>query len=665
MRQKDKIDLGFKRRKYIRLSTVFPVQFRLVSLDGKVYLSEYLQGFTNDISRGGICLSINILKPELFKLLEAKAAKIDLEIELPFYKEPLLAQANAAWIKNLSGQPERYLIGLDYEQINWSRNRGLILYAWMKKLFAPAVFLVIILLAAGIVINGWINLRLVRGNKALVERLIKVKQESDAVGEKIKEIGKGKEELLLKIKNLEQRIQSAQKEKLEAEEESLRAKEENLRVKEENSQIEESIRKNEELAGIIGQLTKDRESLQGQLVSLRQKETVAVKELFGLDETRVNLEKANFDKMYQWLKVHQNPRTGLVMSFEGDGDVANLAFTYDQALAAIAYTEFSNFQSARKILDFFDKKAKRQEGRFFNAYSVTDTEPAEYIVHSGPNIWLGIAIMQYTQKTKDQKYLALAQDIAMAIIELQDIDGGISGGPNLTWYSTEHNLDAYAFFNMFSKITGKLEYQNAANKILNWLVKYTYGRQDIPVKRGKGDSTIATDTYAWSIAAIGPQRLEELGLSPESILDFAQKNCGVEVSYVRPEGKVVKIKGFDFAPQKHIARGGVVSSEWTGQMVIAFKLMVDFYDKKGVKDKAAAYSLKADEYLSALSKMIISSPSPTGQGQGCLPYATLDNVDTGHGWFTPKGRSTGSVAGTVYALFAYYNYNPLELVVSR
>jgi hypothetical protein len=96
-------------------------------------------------------------------------------------------------------------------------------------------------------------------------------------------------------------------------------------------------------------------------------------------------------------------------------------------------------------------------------------------------------------------------------------------------------------------------------------------------------------------------------------------------------------------------------------MVIAFKIMSAFYSKKNIPDQSRAYAMKADEYLSELSKMIISSASPSGQGEGCLPYATNDYVDTGHGWMTPKGRSTGSVAGTAYTIFAYYNYNPLEV----
>ena len=89
--------------------------------------------------------------------------------------------------------------------------------------------------------------------------------------------------------------------------------------------------------------------------------------------------------------------------------------------------------------------------------------------------------------------------------------------------------------------------------------------------------------------------------------------------------------------------------------------MSDFHAKRGQNILAEKYRAKADEYLLQLTNMIISSPSPSGQGESCLPYATQDSVDTGHGWMTPKGSSTGSLSGTVYTIFAYYDYNPLEL----
>jgi hypothetical protein len=152
-----------------------------------------------------------------------------------------------------------------------------------------------------------------------------------------------------------------------------------------------------------------------------------------------------------------------------------------------------------------------------------------------------------------------------------------------------------------------------------------------------------------------------LGLNPDEILEFAEQNCSVETTFLRPGNEAAKIKGFDFAPRSHLARGGIISSEWTAQMVIAFKIMSEFYYKEGLIAKARSYAAKADEYLASLGNMIISSPSASGQGQGCLPYATQDATDTGHGWHTPKGKDTGSVAGTAYTLFAYYSYNPLEL----
>jgi hypothetical protein len=640
-----------EQRKYIRLDSIFPVQFRLISADGKQFLSDWLQGFTNNVSKGGICLSVNYLNPEFAKLIKERLIKFALEIEIPLKKNPVDALARVAWIDNLNPPSDKYIIGLSYENIDPLQNNRIMRYARTKKLFAPVSLGIIIVLLVSMIINGLINAKLIKDNKALVEQLVKVVQESTMTKQKIREITQERKGLEAKIENLKERIQEAAEERLKTE---SKAKIEKI----------EDLKKIEELNNLIKELSKERTSLEERMIDIQQREDTIGEELARLDKKKFTLEKANLDKMLKWLKVHQNPRIGLVMSFEGDENTSSFAFTYDQSLAAQAYTYFSDFERTKKVFDFFLKKAKKQEGQFLNAYYFADGSPAEYTVHSGPNIWLGIAVMQYTKKSQDQSYIGLAEEIAQQILNLQnqDREGGIRGGPGLTWFSTEHNLDAYAFFDMLYKITGKTKYQEAAIKILNWLVEHTYDKSGIPVKRGKGDSTIATDTYAWSIASLGPEKLEELGMDPDKILEFAEQNCGIEVSYIRPEGKTVKIKGFDFASQRHIARGGVISSEWTAQMIIAYKIMADFYEKKGILAKARIYALKADEYLSNLSNMIISSPSPSGQGESCIPYATEDSVDTGHGWITPKGKSTGSVAATAYTLFAYYNYNPLKLI---
>jgi hypothetical protein len=630
-----------ERRHYVRLDSVFPVQFQLVSLDGGQALSDWMQGFTSNVGKGGLCLAVRNLKPESAESIKNRSVKLSLGIEMPLRGKPVRALAHIAWVKE-TAEPAGYLIGVGYDAIEAAQNSRIVRYALTKTLFPPVAVTVMLLLGIGFGLNMYVNAKLMQGNKGLVAQLVSILQESSIAQQKIKEISRDKDDLQLKLESLQSRIQT---------------------LEEEKEKRKEEANKIDQLNTLIGTLNQEKGALQEQLISLQRREDTVTEQLLSLEKKKGPLEKANLDRMYQWLKVHQNPRTGLIMSFEGDGDVSEWAFLYDQSLVIQAFSYFSDFERAKKILNFFDKKAKRENGWFVNAYYANDGSPSEFVMHSGPNIWLGIAAAQYTQRTKDGSYLRLAEEIARAIMALQKEDegGGIRGGPQVSWYATEHNLDAYAFFNMLFQITNKQQYAQARDKVLNWLVTHTYDKAEIPIKRGKGDATIATDTYAWSIAAVGPQKLDELGMNPDRIMEFAESNCAVEVSYKRPEGSIVKIKGFDFAAKQHVARGGVVSSEWTAQMVISFKKMADYYYKKEMSAKGRTYEAKAEEYLASLGNMVISSPSPSGQGESCLPYATQDFVDTGHGWMTPKGSSTGSVAGTAYSLFAYYNYNPLEL----
>jgi len=155
--------------------------------------------------------------------------------------------------------------------------------------------------------------------------------------------------------------------------------------------------------------------------------------------------------------------------------------------------------------------------------------------------------------------------------------------------------------------------------------------------------------------------LEAAGINPERIAESSQQRFGVEVSYARPDGQVVKIKGFDVAPEFHAQKGGSVSAEFTAQMVIVYKILADFYYTKGMVAKYRSYLAKADEYLAQLGNMVISSVSSGEQGESCLPFATQDNVSTGNGRVISQASSRGSIASTAYTLFAYYNYNPLEL----
>jgi len=656
MNNKDYSQGPAEQRQYIRLDTVFPVEFRLVSLDGKELLSGWLQGFTHNISKGGLCLEVNNFDPALLAILKNHGSNLSLAIEIPFAKKSVSATAKIAWTQEIPGEIDKCLLGLSYLAVDPLQSNKILRYAWAKKLFVPAAVTIIFILGLAFSINSYLNMKLKEGNRALVNQLIKILQESSAAKQKINEINQQRGDLELKIRAFQSRLKLLEEEKNKTQQEAHQKAmaQEETKVKTENQEITE-------LNKLIQKVTQEKSLLQAQMSVLQQEQFRATEDLERLDQNKLTLEKANIDNMYQWLKIHQNYTTGLVMSFEGDKNIDNWAFIYDQALVVEAYIYFGDFERARRVLEFFDKKAKRIDGRFANAYYANDGSPAEFTVHAGPNLWLGIAALRYVKKSGDRYYLKLVEDIAQGMISLQneDKEAGLRGGPEVSWYATEHNLDGYAFFDLLYKFVNKPQYQNARDKILNWLLKHTYAKSDIPVMRGKGDSTIATDTYAWSIAAIGPLKLKQIGMDPDKIMEFAEENCKVEVDYCRPDGQIVKVRGFDFAPEVHLARGGVVSSEWTAQMILSFKIMADFYRQNTNIIKAKYYQEKYAYYLAELGRMIISSPSPSGQGQGCLPYATQELADTGHGWITPKGNSTGSLSGTAYTIFAYYGYNPL------
>ncbi|MCM8792002.1 MAG: hypothetical protein NC826_02485 [Candidatus Omnitrophica bacterium] len=640
-----------ERRKYVRLDSVFPVEFYLENSKGEI-LSDLLQGFTSNVSRGGICLCVNNVSPQLLDIIKNKDTRFILKIEIPLHQWPVEAKAKLTWLELTDERLSRYHFGLSYEEILPSANNRILHYCIAKKITLPLVLCIGFFFLLGLLISTYFNIKLSQANRALVEQFVDILKKTSTSRDRIQKLIKEKEELQLKLEEMELGLRNLQEER-----QSILELQKKRLIEEEQFR-----RKINELLKSIKNLEEEREALKEQLYSLQVRESQITENLLVLDKKRADLEKANVEKMYQWLRIHQNQRTGLILSYEGDKDLSNVSFLYDQALTAIAYTKFSDFERAKKIFDFFKFKARRSYGGFLNAYYTNDGQPAEYTVHSGPNFWLGIALAHYINKTNDKSYLGLLKEIADWAIDLQnqDKEGGIRGGPQIEWYSTEHNLDAYAMFNMLYQITANEKYKEAADKIINWLILHAYDRPEVPVRRGKGDSTIATDTYAWSIASLGPEKLESIGINPDKIMEFAEQNCSVEVEYTRPNGERIKIKGFDFAASRHLARGPVISCEWTAQMILSYKIMSKFYITKQMVTKAEYYERKAHDYLNDLFKLLISSPSPIGWGEGCLPYATEDFVDTGHGWVTPKGKSTGSVASTAYGLFSYYGFNPLQ-----
>jgi hypothetical protein len=642
-------------RRYVRMNTVFPVEFQIAGNGG--HSSErLLQGFTRDVSEGGMCLEFKSFGKETELKLTEPGTSLDLIINPTFSHQPIHALARIVWLKkHTEHAPAKYLIGVAYDRIDPAARKRLISYAkrtrWLPRFFTALA----LLLVGAIALLGLYSQRLSRENLKLVQELREGAEKKSEVAGELVTLAKSRGSLeteLAKLRGENARLETAirgmndEVQQMNAQSVSLSEQFVGQKLKYEN-ELKQSHEREQAIRVQLEQIEKNQETLR------RSYQT--------LEEAGRKDADAVFKRMSQWLLSHRNLKTGLVASFEGDPTLEDTAFSYDQALAAQAFLLFGQREAAASVLAFYADRAKEENGAFYNAYDTIGGNPQETLIHVGPNVWIGIAALQYSRLAGDPRFVPMAERIGRWMVKHQDEEGGLSGGPGIAWYSTEHNLDAYAFFGMLHQVTGREEYARAQAAVLSWLKTYAYSNKGRTVNRGKGDSTIATDTFGWSIAALGPATLVGAELDPESIIDFVEKNCEVSVSFKQPDGQTVRVRGFDFAKAQNIGRGGVISTEWTAQMAVSYQVLARYYKQQGDLDKASRTLEKSNFYLNELQKMIITSPSRTGQGRGCLPYASADNVDTGHGWRTPKGSSTGSVAATAYGLFAWKGFNPFEL----
>jgi len=634
---------GKERRRYIRLDSVFPVEFKLIEPPSSERslreLSEWQQGFTRNVSKEGMCLTVNNLDPQFVEPIVNRKVQIALTIHIPLGREKVKALANIIWVKKQAETEENtYSIGLSYESIDSRQNRKILCFAYAKVLLPKVIGFIIAVLIALISLSIHFNYRLMQTSRELVEELVLTVQKSSIAKQQIKQIKREKAQLESKLALAEFRLKAAT-------DKISRAKDREI----------------DNLMDTIERLQKEKLALQQELIKLQDKENSITEELLMMTEKTVVLEKVNLERMYGWLQNRQNVHTGLIGRVEGDPRIKGWAFTYEQAIASIVYTYFGDYVRAEKILDFYANRAEKIHGGFLNTYYADNYEVAEYAVYTGPNIWIGIAAIHYANATQDMRYLKLAGDLADWIMTLQDEseDKGIRGGPEFRWHSTKHNLDAYAFLRMLYELTGNERYNKAAQLIFQWLVNHI-DKPELSVKEDKGDITTTTNTYAWSIVAIGPERLFEAGMDADKILELVKAKCLATTSYRGSDGETITVSGFDFALSQRVGRSPVISAEWTAQMVISYRIMYKYYQQKADFEKAKYYDKLANDYLTEITKLIISASSPTGEGGGYLLYTTSESSDTG-GWMTSRGNRGGSVAGIAYALFAFNGFNPLQL----
>ena len=212
---------------------------------------------------------------------------------------------------------------------------------------------------------------------------------------------------------------------------------------------------------------------------------------------------------------------------------------------------------------------------------------------------------------------------------------------------------------------GLKEIQYEKDCIKKWFLSVAYNKDYQSFNCGYNefgvDKTRALDTVSWAIAALGPEELVSWGLNPAKMIQFAEDNF-----QVKQEVKGTVVEGFDFTDEKgkDPNRQRVIWLEGTGEMILAYQVMADYYQRQSDPSRADSYQEKAVKFLGELDKL----NKLTGLPDGVLPYTSYQPKDMEvlntffYGWEIPRGdqgRWVSSLSSTLWRIIAMVGFNPL------
>jgi len=385
------------------------------------------------------------------------------------------------------------------------------------------------------------------------------------------------------------------------------------------------------------------------------------------------------------------------------------AFVYDSSIASICYILAGQTKKSENLFRIFQREFYMQKGEHYglcNAYK-TDVPRKRWglthgidgnRVHLGPNMWVAIAIIQYTAITGKTDFVPFLIDMlkwAKQVKHYKFSDGKL-GAPSMgygwqppnwsTVYSTENVVDYYAVLKMMKYIynnsvknvkpmfdKAKYSLQDIDEEMENierWLTKLIYDKKKKSFNMGYNangvDRTDALDTVSWTIPALTPKRLEELNISPFDMMQFAEDNYLVTDVI---ENKT--IKGYDFTNQKGRNKNyRMVWFEGTGFHITALQVMSEYAEKVGKKELAEQYKKQAVDILIDMKKASLlvdlvdkSLPYTSKRPTDKDIYTTFEKE-----WEIPRGKNgtwVSSSSSTGWYLIAASAFNPLDFDIDH
>jgi len=274
-------------RTYIRLNAVFPVEFQLLDVKTGAAIGDIRQGFTRNISKGGICLEFNSAEEGFEKILKERSAKLELFLHIPPGRKEIKATAGIAWYEKTKHERfTRYLVGLTFLDIDPDDRNRIYIHAKRMSLtpkFIAAILLFLVISASFFYISDFkANVK----NKKLMEEISRLSAGKAELEKKILTFDWEKVDIsgrLLenqkKIKDYE--LRAKELEKISAE---LKKKDEMLAgfKKERDASkkiLKETLRKKQKLFASAASLSRETMSLKDRIFKLSGERVSAEKDL--------------------------------------------------------------------------------------------------------------------------------------------------------------------------------------------------------------------------------------------------------------------------------------------------------------------------------------------------------------------------------------------------
>ena len=200
----------------------------------------------------------------------------------------------------------------------------------------------------------------------------------------------------------------------------------------------------------------------------------------------------------------------------------NWSWTYDSAMTAAAFSVYGATSEAQQLLDQL-AALEHTDGSIEVAFNVTDGT-AESLFRSGTIASVGLAGSLYDERTHTTRYLAMEQRAATYLLSLQGSNGLVRGGPDVAWYSTQHNLLAYAFLNLLGNELVSAGERSTANQYFTAANKISAGIDSKLLVHGSG-------TASWFIEGLGDnvQSLDADALGVPYLVSHGQTSLAQQV----------------------------------------------------------------------------------------------------------------------------------------